>query len=350
MRWRSWVVALAVVLTGADLQVGPYRGGVVGAVVVGAGLPAGPDPIAVETIGLTVADLDRSVTFFTTVLAFEKVSETELAGRPYELLHGVFGARMRVARLRLGSEQIELTEYLAPRGRPYPADTRGNDRWFQHIAIVVSDMARAYARLREHGVAHASTAPQRLPDWNRNAAGIEAYYFRDPDGHFLEVLAFPPGKGATQWQRKDALFLGIDHTAIVVASTDAALAFYRDALGLSVAGGSENYGEEQEHLNNVFGARLRITTLRAQRGAGIELLEYLAPRDGRPAPLDLKANDLAHWQTTIAGGNATALLANQHGGGLVSPDVVRVDPEQVGFELGLMIRDPDGHAVRVVQR
>ena len=70
-------------------------------------------------------------------------------------------------------------------------------------------------------------------------------------------------------------------------------------LGLRVAGESENYGIEQEHLNNVFGARLRITALRAPPGPGIELLEYLAPRDGRPTPADLRANDLAHWQTTL---------------------------------------------------
>ena len=30
----------------------------------------------------------------------------------------------------------------------------------------------------------------------------------------------------------------------------------------------------------MFGARLRITALRAHAGPGIEFLEYLAPRDG----------------------------------------------------------------------
>ena len=67
--------------------------------------------------------------------------------------------------------------------------------------------------------------------------------------------------------------------------------------GMQVAGESENYGPEQERLNNVFGARLRITALRAQAGPGIEFLEYLAPRDGRPYPADAKPNDLVHWQT-----------------------------------------------------
>ena len=101
------------------------------------------------------------------------------------------------------------------------------------------------------------------------------------------------GKGDARWHKKaDRLFLGIDHTAIVVADTEASLAFYRDRLGLKVAGESENHGTEQEHLSNVFGARLRITTLRATKGPGIELLEYLTPRDGRPTPPDSRANDL----------------------------------------------------------
>src|SRR5204862_538259 len=191
-------------------------------------------------------------------------------------------------------------EFLAPKGRPIPPDMRANDRLFQHIAIVVSDMAKAYGQLKEHGVEHASTGPQRLPDWNPNAAGISAFYFRDPDRHFLEIISFPNDKGAAKWHGAHTdLFLGIDHTAIVVDDTNVSLGFYRDTLGLKVAGESENYDIEQEHLNNVFGARLRITALRASEGPGIELLEYLAPRDGRPAPADLRANDIAHWQTTL---------------------------------------------------
>ena len=45
---------------------------------------------------------------------------------------------------------------------------------------------------------------------------------------------------------------------------------------MRVAGESENYGTEQEHLNNVFGAHLRITSLRSSSGIGIEFLEYLS--------------------------------------------------------------------------
>lgn len=308
---------------------------------------------SVDSVGMTVSDMDRAVAFYTGVLPFVKEFDTEVAGRPWEQLHGVFGARLRIVGLRLGDERLELTEYLAPKGRPMPADSRGNDRWFQHVAIIVRDMDRAYARLREHGIVHASTGPQRLPDWNPGAGGIQAFYFRDPDGHFLEILSFPPGKGDPKWHRAgtaDDVFLGIDHTAIVVSDTDASLALYRDTLGLAVAGSGENYGIEQEHLNGVFGVRLRITTLRAASGTGVELLEYRAPRDGRPTPVDLKANDIAHWQITMRARGVERLLQPSRAFSLVSPDVTPIDASHVDFSRALLVRDPDGHAVRVVER
>lgn len=314
---------------------------------------AAPNIEAVGAIGMTVQDMERSVRFFADVLGFEKVSEAEVDGEAYEHLEGVFGLRMRVVRLRLGKEILELTEYLAPGGRPVPGDSRSNDLWFQHVAIVVSDMRRAYGVLRDHRVGHASSGPQRLPDWNKAAGGIEAFYFRDPDGHFLEVIQFPPGKGEPRWQNTDGrIFLGIDHTAIVVRDTEASLRFYRDALGLRVAGESENYGTEQEHLNNVFGARLRITALRAASGPGIELLEYLSPAGGRPYPPDSRASDLWQWQTHLATSSAdrTARVLKQSGSLWISPGAVDLPDARLGFRAGALLRDPDGHALLLEQR
>jgi catechol 2,3-dioxygenase-like lactoylglutathione lyase family enzyme len=307
----------------------------------------------VDAIGITVSDMDRAVDFYSKVLTFQKVSDAEVADESYEHLEGVFGSRVRIVRMRLGDEFIELHEYLAPKGRPIPVDSRSNDRWFQHIAIIVSDMDKAYKILRQDKVEHASSGPQRLPDWNKNAGGIWAFYFKDLDGHPVEVLQFPADKGPEKWHRPtDKLFLGIDHTAIVVWDTDASLRFYRDLLGMHVAGESENYGTEQEHLNNVFGARLRITALRGASGPGIELLEYLAPRDGRPFPLDEKASDLVHRQTILvagdAGETAQKLLAAKSN--FVSSGVIANRNAQLGFSKAFVVRDPDGHAVEIEQK
>src|SRR3954467_15443160 len=94
----------------------------------------------------------------------------------------------------------------------------------------------------------------------------------------------PPGRGDPRWQERERLFLGINHTAIAASDTERSLAFYRDRLGLWIAGQSENWGIEQERLSGVPGVRVRITTLRADSGPGIELLHYVTPQEGRPTP------------------------------------------------------------------
>ena len=160
----------------------------------------------VDAIGITVSDMDRAVDFYSKVLTFEKVSDTEVAGEDYEHLEGVFGLRMRVVRMRLGDEFIELTEYLAPKGRPIPVDSRSNDRWFQHIAIIVSDMDKAYAWLRQNKVEHASSGPQRFRTGTRTRRASRRSTFKDPDEHRLEILQFPAGKGDAKWHRPTSSF------------------------------------------------------------------------------------------------------------------------------------------------
>jgi len=306
--------------------------------------------LAVGPILITVGDMDRAVDFYSRVLTFEELSDTEVAGENVEHLFGVFGSRVRVVRMKLGSEFIELVQFIAPRGRPIPVDSRSNDLWFQHIAIIVSDMDRAYQVLRRNNVEHASSGPQRLPDWNKAASGIQAFYFKDPDGHPLEILRFPEGKGDPKWHRpSDRLFLGIDHTAIAISDTEASLKFYRDVLGLRIAGESENYGTEQEHLNNVFGAHLRITALRAQSGPGIELLEYLSPRDGRPFPVDEHANDVVHRETVLVAADADAVAHELTAAKIrfVSSGVVADQLETAELSKAFVVRDPDGHPIEV---
>ena len=308
--------------------------------------------VAVESVGMTVSDMDHSVAFYS-ALAFQKVSDVEVLGEQYEHLEGVFGSRMRIVRMQLGNEFVDLTEYLAPRGRPIPVDSRSNDIWFQHIAIVVRDMDQAFEKLRALKVQFVSTGPQTLPPSIKAAAGIKAFYFRDPDQHNLEIIYFPPSKGDPRWQEKtDKLFLGIDHTAIGISNTDAGLKFYRDLLGLRKAGESENFGTEQEHLNQVFGAHLRITGMRAASGPGIEFLEYLTPRDGRVRPADVHANDIVHWQTMIATDDVDLVAKKLRDAHVrfVSPGVVAMPKDKAGFSKAALVSDPDGHDVLLIQR
>jgi catechol 2,3-dioxygenase-like lactoylglutathione lyase family enzyme len=305
----------------------------------------------IRGFALTVSDLDRAVAFYEQALGFTKVGERTVAGPDQDALTGIFGTRVRMARLQLGDEFVELEQYVAGAGQPVPLDGRSNDLWFQHFAVVVSDMEKAYEHVRGFGVQSISSAPQTIPVSNRAAAGIKAYKFKDPDGHPLELLYFPSDKGRAKWQDKSRLFLGIDHSAITVADTERSTGFWRDLVGLAVAGGSLNSGATQEQLDNAFGAVVRITGLKPERDAspGLEFLQYLTPSGGRPAPIGLRANDLVATRTIVEVDDLAALADK-----LQAQKVSFISPQPVSvsgmpWRKGLMVRDPDGHAVLLVE-
>jgi catechol 2,3-dioxygenase-like lactoylglutathione lyase family enzyme len=307
----------------------------------------------VDAIGITVSDMTQALEFYTGVLPFEKINEVEICGTEYEQLKGAFGIHYKKVRLKLGSEEIELTDYLTSGGRSIPEDSRSNDLWFQHIAIVVSNMDSAYAKLRKYNVEHVSTLPQTLPKTIAPAAGVRAFYFRDPDGHNLELIYFPPGKGNPKWQKTDGkIFLGIDHTAICISKTEQSKKFYNDILGVKFQGESFNYGIEQEHLNNVMGASLHISGNRAGDGPGVEFLEYLQPKTGRPYPQDSKADDLVHWETLMLTNNIHTLYQKLKAQNInfISSGIVEIPSPGYGYKKGMYFRDPDGHAVGIFEK
>jgi catechol 2,3-dioxygenase-like lactoylglutathione lyase family enzyme len=316
---------------------------------------------SVKSVGMTVADMDRSIDFYTTVLGFTKITDRQVTGRgsanvspsKAEPLPAAIEIQLRVVELQLGDETIELTEFLTDKGRSIPLDSRSHDRWFQHLAIVVSDLHRADQHLRQHSTVRVSPQPQTLPDWNPVAGGIQAIYFRDPDGHNLELIHFPAEKGAPEWQQAtDTLFLGIDHTAIVVADTVASRTFYCDLLGMELQQESENFGVEQEQLSGITNVKVQISSLKAETGIGIELLEYLQPTDGRPIPLDTQFNDLWCSRTTIVVDDTidtVQRLGIAHLP-LTAAEVLATDPSGSKFDRQFLIKDPDGHLILLVDR
>ena len=314
-------------------------------------------PVAVQSVaavGFTVADMDRSIAFYRDVLTFKQVGNVEVDGPEYDQLWGVFGVRARVVRMQLGEEQLELTEFLSPPDvRPIPVPSYSNDLWFQHVAIVVRDMEAAWAQLRKHHVRQISPRPQTIPASNVAAAGIKAIKFRDPDGHSLELLWFPEGKGHPRWHAAGAeLFLGLDHTAMTVRSTENSAKFYRDLLGMTVIGGTLNMGSTQQYLDSLPGARTRVTGLAPRMGPpGVEFLEYELPTGGRPIPNDSHPTDLWHWQTTLVVPDTEAAAGRlRPHATFVSPAIAALPDGLLGFTKGFMVRDPDGHVLQIVER
>ncbi len=93
-------------------------------------------------------------------------------------------------------------------------------------------------------------------------------------------------------------------------------------------------------------------TQRAAKDPGIEFLEYLTPRDGRPMPSDVRANDLMHWQMTLVTRDIASVAHRLRAGtfAVVSPSLIALADSQPGFTAGLLVRDPDGRAMQLIER
>lgn len=290
-------------------------------------------------VSRTVSDLDRAVAFYRDALDFRFVAEAAYDGVAWGQLMGVAGARGQAATLRLGAQELQLVAF-APAGRPYPANSDAADLCFQHIAIVVSDVDAAYARLCAHTFTPISEAgPQHLPP---RCGAVTAYKFRDPDGQPLELIQFPVGSGDPAWQQESSVFLGIDHSAIDVADMKESVDFYTRVLGFSVASRTLNSGAAQQRLDRLRGDRVDVVALQpATPGPPhVELLGYRQPA-GRPLPSNTRSNDIAADRLVLQVNDLPKLVEVLRAENVefVSPGIVAFQ----GDQQAALVHDPTGH-------
>lgn len=222
---------------------------------------------------LTTADAARLSAFYESTFGCRRLSTERLSGPEFETLMGVSGGALRMT-LSLGKQIVELLQF-DQHGLPYPQKRAASDFIFQHFAIVVSDMAEAYRRLSsvEGWMSISLRGPQLLP---ASSGRVVAFKFRDPEGHPLEILAFPRDATPKAWQTNvdTAVFQGIDHSAISVRDTARSFSFY-ESLGFAVSARSLNRGIEQEALDDIANVQVEVTALTArQPDPHLELLCY----------------------------------------------------------------------------
>jgi len=307
---------------------------------------------AIPKVSFTVSNLEKAIAFYTQVLPFELENQFVWEGENINALFGLAdkNLKIKVVQLTLKDEKIELMEFVTTiKGRMIPTDSKSNDLWFQHFAMVVRDMDKAYQSIKNK-VNQISPEPQTLPDYLGPAADISAFYFKDPDGHILELIHLPPEKLDDEFKVEKGLFLGIDHTAIGVSDTAKSALLYKDIIGLKILGGSQNFGTEQENLTQVPDVNMDITLFGTGKGLGIESLEYLHPTNGREYPADSQPTDLWHWHITIQVNELDLIYQTikKHNFRVISNGIVDLMENMEG-KRGLLIRDMDGHAVLLVE-
>lgn len=276
-----------------------------------------------KRVSLTTGNAVRLAIFYEQAFGCRQLAKARYSGADFERLMGVSGGADSIL-LGLGLQSVELLQFDCA-GQPYPPGSRSSDLAFQHFAIVVSNMARAMRRLAglDGWSAISTDGPQRLP---ARSGGVTAFKFRDPDGHPLELLAYPDNAVPPPWRVPPTgeLCLGIDHSAIGVADTARSIAFYQ-ALGLEVSAQSLNTGPEQARLDGVHEPCVEVTALTAnQVTPHIELLCYRAVKHTGEAAL--RSNDVA----------ATLLVLDAQG----SPDGPTATVQR-------RILDPDHHQLLI---
>ena len=303
-----------------------------------------PSITCVARLALVVSDLHESERFF--VDAFDCVARKRGAtDAAFAALMGLPGASARHVTLALGAQEIVLLQFDPP-GSPYPPGSTSSDLWFQHFAIIVSDMAGAYAQLEAAGrfVPISHGGPVTLP------GGIEAFKFRDGDGHPLELLAFPKDGGPEHWQQRRGrdLFLGIDHSAIAVGDTDVCRRFFEGCFGLKQSERTHNKGPDQSRMDDVPDADVIVTGLSPENPPPhVEMLGYNVG-SRRPVAGDTHSNDLAATHFVLETENLEPIVE-----ALTAGSARFVSPGIVAFGDGaraIMVLDPDGHRFVIEER
>ena len=147
---------------------------------------------ATHHFSITVADIERSIAWYTEVLGLEVLTRQRNDNAYTRTIVGMDDAVLEVAFLSLPGDsevRLELIEYVQPRAAQPELAT--NQPGVAHAAFEVADIDATLERL-----AAAGTLPVNPPveiDQGVNR-GMRACYLRDPDGFTLELMQPAPAR------------------------------------------------------------------------------------------------------------------------------------------------------------
>ena len=134
----------------------------------------------VNHIGISTADLDRSIGFYRDLMGLELRLCRPFGNNDIDTITGLKDAKGRVALLKIGDTELEIFEFSNPAAKTSDPGRPVCDHGITHICFEVTDIQSEYERLSAAGV-HFHCQPQ-------NAGSVKATYGRDPDGNVFELL------------------------------------------------------------------------------------------------------------------------------------------------------------------
>ena len=140
----------------------------------------------VDHFGVTVADVDRSLTFWRGQLGLEVAGRGVVEWEHLDRLVALHDTRIEWVELRIpDGGTVELSQYHRPVGAPTDPGEE-NEPGRSHLSLLVDDLSALLVQLRAAGVRTRTVQPVDIPVGSY--AGGKAAYVFDPDGVEIELI------------------------------------------------------------------------------------------------------------------------------------------------------------------
>jgi catechol 2,3-dioxygenase-like lactoylglutathione lyase family enzyme len=151
--------------------------------------------------GITCSDADRSLAFYRDVFGLRLLSDRVVPrGGFVERVTGVAGAHVRIVHLQGYGVNVELIQWLEPRGE---SRARGfQDAGTAHLCFTTDNLDALHERLRGTDIVFRSTPTTVVGGPNDGGKGL---YVEDPDGNGVEIVQL-----ARPWPQADAAELVLE--------------------------------------------------------------------------------------------------------------------------------------------
>jgi len=135
--------------------------------------------VTAHHVGVTVADLDRAVTFYKDILGLPELARFTVGGDAFSTGVGIENAEASFVHLDAGETRIELVSYEST-GQPRE-EPRLDRAGATHVALTVDDVEAYYDSLPDD--------VETLSEPQTTESGTTIFFVRDPEANFIEVLS-----------------------------------------------------------------------------------------------------------------------------------------------------------------
>jgi catechol 2,3-dioxygenase-like lactoylglutathione lyase family enzyme len=135
-----------------------------------------------------VSDMERSLKFYRDTLGMKQEIDISYDADPVMMDLPGTNPKQHLVMLSAGNMNVELIQYLEPKGRPN--DRRTCDNGTMHLCFRVHDIMKVYEELKAKGITF-HRAPDFIGDDGGELSHYGYVYFRGPDNEVLELIQPP---------------------------------------------------------------------------------------------------------------------------------------------------------------